>query len=137
MLVALAERAGLKERTVAMFAGEGFSLLLSARSGALAQRIGARIPLTIGPLVIAVGLLMMTRIDPGDSYLSSVLPAVVVFGLGLTLVVAPVTATVLAAADDRHSGIASGINTRVNRNRPMQVASSSRSNGFRRTGVCA
>jgi EmrB/QacA subfamily drug resistance transporter len=90
-------------------------LLLSARSGALAQRIGARIPLTVGPLVIAAGLLLMTQIDPGDSYVSSVLPAVVVFGLGLTLVVAPVTATVLAAADSRHSGIASGINNAVSR----------------------
>ena len=90
-------------------------LLLSARSGALAQRIGARIPLTVGPLVIAAGLLLMTRIDPGDSYVSSVLPAVIVFGLGLTLVVAPVTATVLAAADARHSGIASGINNAVSR----------------------
>ncbi len=90
-------------------------LLLSARSGALAQRIGPRIPLTLGPLVIAAGLLLMTRIDPGDSYISTVLPAVIVFGLGLTLVVAPVTATVLAAADARHSGIASGINNAVSR----------------------
>jgi hypothetical protein len=90
-------------------------LVLSARTGALAQRIGARIPLTIGPLVIAVGLLLMTRIDPGDSYGSSVLPAVIVFALGLTLVVAPVTATVLAAADARHAGIASGINNAVAR----------------------
>jgi EmrB/QacA subfamily drug resistance transporter len=90
-------------------------LLLSARSGALAQRIGPRIPLTVGPLVIAAGLLLMMRIDPGDSYVSSVLPAVIVFGLGLTLVVAPVTATVLAAADSRHSGIASGINNAVAR----------------------
>jgi len=90
-------------------------LLLSARSGALAQRIGARVPLTVGPLVIALGLLLMTRIEPGDSYVSSVLPAVIVFGLGLTLVVAPVTATVLAAADARHAGIASGINNAVSR----------------------
>ena len=90
-------------------------LLLSARSGALAQRIGARIPLSVGPVVIAAGLLLMTGIDPGDSYVSSVLPAVIVFGLGLTLVVAPVTATVLAAADARHSGIASGINNAVSR----------------------
>ncbi len=65
--------------------------------------------------MIAAGLLLMTRIEPGDSYVSSVLPAVVVFGLGLTLVVAPVTATVLAAADARHSGIASGINNAVSR----------------------
>jgi EmrB/QacA subfamily drug resistance transporter len=90
-------------------------LLLSARSGALAQRIGPRIPLTVGPLVIAAGMLLMTTIDPGDSYVSSVLPAVIVFGLGLTLVVAPVTATVLAAADARRAGIASGINNAVSR----------------------
>jgi hypothetical protein len=90
-------------------------LFFSARAGALAQRIGARIPLTIGPLVIAAGLLLMTRIEPGDSYVSGVLPAVVVFALGLTLVVAPVTATVLAAADARHAGVASGINNAVAR----------------------
>ena len=90
-------------------------LSLSARSGALAQRIGARIPLTVGPLVIAAGLLLMMRIGPGDDYLTSVLPAVIVFGLGLTLVVAPVTATVLAAADARHAGTASGINNAVSR----------------------
>jgi EmrB/QacA subfamily drug resistance transporter len=90
-------------------------LALSARSGALAQRIGARIPLTAGPLVIALGLLWMARIEPGDSYLASILPPVVVFGLGLTLVVAPVTATVLAAADSRHSGVASGVNNAVAR----------------------
>jgi EmrB/QacA subfamily drug resistance transporter len=90
-------------------------LALSARSGALAQRIGPRIPLTVGPLVIAAGMLLMIRIGHGDSYVTSVLPAVIVFGLGLTLVVAPVTATVLAAADERHSGIASGINNAVAR----------------------
>jgi EmrB/QacA subfamily drug resistance transporter len=90
-------------------------LALSARSGALAQRIGPRVPLTLGPFVIALGLVWMTRIVPGDAYATSVLPAVIVFGLGLTLVVAPVTATVLAAADSRHSGIASGINNAVSR----------------------
>jgi EmrB/QacA subfamily drug resistance transporter len=90
-------------------------LTLSARAGALAQRIGPRIPLTVGPLVIAAGLALMTRIDPGDSYIESVFPAVVVFGFGLTMVVAPVTATVLAAAGPRHSGIASGVNNAVSR----------------------
>src|SRR5580704_90588 len=90
-------------------------LLLSARAGAVAQRIGPRIPLTAGPLVVAAGLLLMTQINPGDSYVSSVLPAVIIFGLGLTLVVAPVTATVMATADERYSGIASGINTAVSR----------------------
>jgi EmrB/QacA subfamily drug resistance transporter len=90
-------------------------LAFSARAGGLAQRIGPRIPLTLGPLVIALGLLWMTQIDPGDSYLAAVLPPVIVFGLGLTLVVAPVTATVLAAADSRLSGIASGVNNAVAR----------------------
>ncbi len=90
-------------------------LLLSARAGALAQRIGARLPLTVGPLIVALGLAWMTQIEPGDSYLTAILPPVLVFGLGLTLVVAPVTATVLAAADTRHSGIASGVNNAVAR----------------------
>jgi EmrB/QacA subfamily drug resistance transporter len=90
-------------------------LLGSARAGELAQRIGPRIPLTLGPLIIAAGLLLMLRINPGDSYVSTVLPAVIVFGLGLTLVVAPVTATVLAAIDSSHSGIASGVNNAVAR----------------------
>ena len=93
----------------------GLMLVLSARSGALAQRIGARIPLTVGPLIMAFSLVLMSRIQPGASYLTGVLPAVIVFGLGLTLVVAPVTATVLAAADSRHAGIASGINNAVSR----------------------
>ena len=90
-------------------------LLFSARSGELAQRIGPRLPLTVGPLVIAAGLLLLMLVEPGDSYLTAILPAIVVFGLGLTLVVAPVTATVLAAADARHSGVASGVNNAVAR----------------------
>ncbi len=90
-------------------------LLFSARAGALAQRIGARLPLTVGPLIIAAGLLMLTQLDEGSAYLTGILPGIVVFGIGLTLVVAPVTATVLAAADSRHSGIASGVNNAVAR----------------------
>jgi EmrB/QacA subfamily drug resistance transporter len=90
-------------------------LFFSARAGALAQRIGARIPLTVGPLVIAVGLAWISQVQPGDSYVANILPPILVFGLGLTLVVAPVTATVLAAADARHAGIASGINNAVAR----------------------
>ena len=85
-------------------------LLLSPRAGALAQRIGPRIPLTVGPLLVAVGMFMMSEIDIGDSYVDAILPAVVVFGLGLSLVVAPVTITVLAAAEPRQAGIASGVN---------------------------
>lgn len=87
----------------------------AARGGALAQRIGPRIPLTVGPLLIAAGMLLMTRIEPGASYVGTVLPAVVVFGAGLVFVVAPVTATVLAAAPERHAGLASGVNNAVAR----------------------
>jgi EmrB/QacA subfamily drug resistance transporter len=90
-------------------------LLFSARSGALAQRIGPRLQLALGPVIVAVGMLMMAQIHPGDSYVGSVLPAVVVFGAGLTLVVSPITATVLASASERHAGIASGVNNAVAR----------------------
>jgi EmrB/QacA subfamily drug resistance transporter len=90
-------------------------LLFSSKSGALAARIGPRWPLTLGPVGIAAGMLLLLRVDPGDSYVTTVLPGVLVFGLGLVLVVAPVTATVLAAADDRHAGVASGINNAVAR----------------------
>jgi EmrB/QacA subfamily drug resistance transporter len=90
-------------------------LFLSPRAGALATRIGPRLPLTLGPIGIAIGMLMMRGIDPGDSYLGSVLPPIIVFGLGLSLVVAPITATVLAAADERHAGVASGVNNAVAR----------------------
>jgi EmrB/QacA subfamily drug resistance transporter len=90
-------------------------LVLSSRAGALAQRIGPRLPLTVGPLLIAAGMVLMTRIGPGGSYLKDVLPAVIVFGLGLSTTVAPVTATTLAAAPERHAGVASGINNAVAR----------------------
>jgi EmrB/QacA subfamily drug resistance transporter len=90
-------------------------LLLSERSGRLAARIGPRIPMTVGPAVCAVGLLLMTRIGAGASYLADVLPAVSFFGLGLAATVAPLTATVLASADDRHAGAASGVNNAVAR----------------------
>ena len=93
----------------------GLMLVGSARAGALAQRIGPRIPLTLGPLIIAVGLAWLAMASPGDSYVAAILPPIVVFGVGLTLVVAPVTATVLAAADSSHSGIASGVNNAVAR----------------------
>jgi EmrB/QacA subfamily drug resistance transporter len=90
-------------------------LVLSARMGALAQRIGPQLPMTIGPLLCAVGIALMTRIDKNTSYLVDVLPPVIAFGLGLSLTVAPLTATVLAAASDRHAGLASGVNNAVAR----------------------
>lgn len=90
-------------------------LLLSERSGAIAQRVGPRWPLTVGSATIGVAMLLMAAIDAGDSYLTSVFPAAIVFGLGLAAIVAPVTATALAAAEERHSGVASGINNAVSR----------------------
>lgn len=90
-------------------------LALSSRSGALAARIGPRIPMTVGPAVIAVGMALMLRIDVGATYGADVLPAVLVFAAGLVLTVAPLTSTVLAAADDRHAGVASGVNNAVSR----------------------
>jgi EmrB/QacA subfamily drug resistance transporter len=88
---------------------------LSSRAGRLAQRIGPRWPLTVGPLVVASGLLLYLRVEPGVSYVAGVLPAVLVFGCGLALTVAPLTATVLAAADEAHAGVASGVNNAVAR----------------------
>lgn len=90
-------------------------LLLSARAGALAQRIGPKPLMAVGLVVGAAGTLWMARIGPGASYVLDVLLPVTIFGIGLTAVVAPLTATVLATADDRHAGIASGVNNAVAR----------------------
>jgi EmrB/QacA subfamily drug resistance transporter len=83
---------------------------LSARSGQLGQRIGPRIPLTVGPLFCAAGMLLMVRVDPGSGYWQDVLPALVVMGLGMVLLVAPLTATVLASVEVGRAGLASGVN---------------------------
>ena len=90
-------------------------LLLSARAGALGQRIGPRIPMTAGPIVCAAALALLSTVSAGASYWLDVLPAVVLFGLGLSLLVAPLTATALGALDDRYAGIASGVNNAVAR----------------------
>ncbi|MFI5622888.1 MFS transporter [Nocardioides sp. NPDC051685] len=104
----LAAGSGLLPVTVVM-------LLFSSRAGALAQRIGPRLPMTLGPLLAAAGVLWMGRIGPQASYVLDVLAPVLLFAAGLTLLVAPLTATVLDAADDRHAGIASGVNNAVAR----------------------
>ncbi|MBP2392737.1 MFS transporter [Aeromicrobium fastidiosum] len=90
-------------------------LLFSSRAGALGSRIGPRWPMTFGPLIAAVGLLLMLRIGEGASFWTDVLPASIVFGIGITVLVAPLTTAVLAAAPMQQTGIASGINNAVAR----------------------
>ena len=90
-------------------------LLNSARAGRLAQRIGPRLPMTVGPLIAGVGLVLLVRIGTHTSYVSDVLPGVLVFALGLSFTVAPLTATVLAAASEEHAGVASAVNNEVAR----------------------
>lgn len=90
-------------------------LLLSSRAGRWAQEHGPRIPMTVGPLLGAVGLVLMLRIGPHASYPTQVLPAVVVFGLGLSALVAPLTAAVLRSVSSDQAGIASGVNNAVAR----------------------
>jgi EmrB/QacA subfamily drug resistance transporter len=83
---------------------------LSRRWGALADQIGPRIFMGAGPLVAAAGLALFTRVQAGADYAGDVLPAVLVFGLGLSLTVAPLTATVLGGVTEEHAGIASAVN---------------------------
>ena len=90
-------------------------LLLSSRMGVLSTRIGPRIPMTVGPLVAAAATWWLAALDESSTYVGDVLPRVTLFGLGLAITVAPLTATVLAAAPDRHAGIASGVNNAVAR----------------------
>ncbi len=90
-------------------------LALSARSGALAARIGPRLQMSVGPVVIAAGLALFTLVGPSGNYLTEVLPAVLVFGLGLAINVAPLTSTVLSAVPAEHAGMASAVNNDVAR----------------------
>jgi hypothetical protein len=88
---------------------------LSMRFGALADRYGPRLFMGVGPLVTAAGMALLLRLDADIEYLTELLPALLVFGLGLSITVAPLTATVLAAADESNAGIASGVNNAIAR----------------------
>jgi len=90
-------------------------LTLSARTARLGQRIGPRWPMTVGPMVIAGGLVLLSRLRPGDSYASGVLGGVVVVGLGLALTVPPLTAAVMGAVEERHVGVGAAVNNAVAR----------------------
>jgi EmrB/QacA subfamily drug resistance transporter len=90
-------------------------LLLSARSGRLASKIGPRLQMSVGPVVVGIGLGLLARTTTDSSYASGVLPAVLVFGLGLAVTVAPLTATALGAVPAEHAGLASALNNDVAR----------------------
>ncbi|MEO7369989.1 MAG: DHA2 family efflux MFS transporter permease subunit [Ilumatobacteraceae bacterium] len=100
---------------VALLPATGLMLLLSSSSGALAQRIGPRLQLTVGPLLAAGGLLLLTRVGESTSWVTDVMPGAIVFGCGLVTFVAPLTATVMAAADPNHVSVASGVNNAIAR----------------------
>jgi EmrB/QacA subfamily drug resistance transporter len=90
-------------------------LLFSPQAGRLGQRIGARTPMTVGPIVLGVGLVMLSGVGSGDDYLTAVLPGVIVFGVGMTIFVAPLTTTVLGAVPAQRAGLASAVNNAVAR----------------------
>jgi EmrB/QacA subfamily drug resistance transporter len=100
------------------FAGVPISLMLfflSPRFGAFTARVGPRLPMAAGPIVGGLGLLLLLRVGVDPSYPGEVLPALIVFGLGLSATVAPLTTTVLNAVDERNAGIASGVNNAIAR----------------------
>jgi EmrB/QacA subfamily drug resistance transporter len=103
------------EAGLAMFPVTVIVFFLSRRFGALADRLGPHVFMGGGPLVGAVGIALLLRLDAHPSYLGDVFPALVVFGLGLAMTVAPLTATVLGGAEQSHAGVASGINNAVAR----------------------
>jgi EmrB/QacA subfamily drug resistance transporter len=88
---------------------------LSPRFGRLASGVGPRLPMTVGPIVAGAGMLLFMRLDPGASYPADVLPSVLLFGLGMSMTVAPLTATVLDSVSPNRVGIASGVNNGVSR----------------------
>jgi MFS family permease len=111
---ALTAGAALLPMTVLMLA-------LSGYAGALSEKIGARIPMTVGPLFMAGGFLLMMNVEPGAKYVTDVLPSVVVLGIGLVCTVAPLTATVLSSVEDHHAGVASGVNNAVARSAQLMA----------------
>ena len=103
------------ESGLALLPVTAIMLVFSARSGRLASRIGPRLQMSCGPIVIGAGLLLLTRATHPGSYVTTVLPAVIVFGIGLAITVAPLTSTAMGAAPAEHSGVASAVNNVVAR----------------------
>jgi EmrB/QacA subfamily drug resistance transporter len=100
---------------IALLPVTAITLALSRRSGALAGRIGPRLQMTVGPVLIGLGIGLFALINESGNYLAEVLPGVVVFGFGLAVTVAPLTSTVLAAVPAQHAGMASAVNNDVAR----------------------
>jgi hypothetical protein len=90
-------------------------LALSSRSGALAARIGPRLQMSVGPVVVGVGMVLLRLVGPSGDYLTEVLPGVLVLALGLVITVAPLTVTALASAPLEHASVASAVNNDVAR----------------------
>lgn len=90
-------------------------LALSSRMGALCAKYGPRFFVTVGPLVVSLAIALLINYGPGDSFVSFLLPRILLFGLGMAIMVAPLTATVMSSVSDTSSGIASGINNAVAR----------------------
>ncbi|MBA2349335.1 MAG: MFS transporter [Solirubrobacterales bacterium] len=93
----------------------GMMFVLSRRFGALADRFGPRLFMGVGPLFVALGFLAMLRLDESVAFASDLLPALILFGLGLSITVSPLTAAVLADADESNAGIASAVNNAIAR----------------------
>jgi MFS family permease len=93
----------------------GMTFFLARRFGALADKFGPRSFMGFGPVVAAVGLALLLRLDSRADYLTQLLPALLVFGLGLSMTVAPLTSTVLGAVEEKHAGVASGVNNAIAR----------------------
>jgi EmrB/QacA subfamily drug resistance transporter len=102
--------AGLSLLPLSILLGIGSPLM-----GKLAVRIGPRLPVTIGPVIVGAGLALATRVAAGQDYWTHVFPAILVMSIGMTLAVAPLTSTILAAVEKRQTGMASGLNSAVAR----------------------
>jgi sugar phosphate permease len=89
--------------------------LLSPRVGRLSMRYGPRLFMGVGPLVTAIAVIPFVRLDPGFNYWTELLPPLLLFAVGLSMIVAPLTSTVLADAGESDAGIASGVNNAVAR----------------------
>jgi EmrB/QacA subfamily drug resistance transporter len=90
-------------------------LLLSSRVSVVAARIGPRLPMTVGPIVCAIGVLLLSGVDADTSYWTGIYPGIQIFCLGLVMLVSPLTVAVLAAVHGNHAGVASGVNNAVAR----------------------